>query len=247
MTDRKEIAAWAEEAYRKNPALPHVKNATNEMRSPYYFWWAFLRLSAEYAKAVEKGGEGCEVVYSAFGDVFRSPFRDWWENKGSRLFCYRLEQIVRVHDATAQSHTVLVNTDGQLVVSFPINGPLNRIWAEIKVLVEDKRAALGPLPSLDADTPLFKLLTSSSVRSHFCRLTTYEMISGGASRSQVAHYLQITQGAEEKDYLRQVDRWHAEAESIVRHVAAGHFPVLNDDPPSPPKAGGVALRRTKKL
>jgi hypothetical protein len=59
-------------------------------RSPYYWWWAYLKRNSEYIACCEKGGKGkLASLYADFGDVRGDEFRHWWgapNNKGAYLF-----------------------------------------------------------------------------------------------------------------------------------------------------------------
>jgi hypothetical protein len=61
-----------------------------QQRSPYYWWWAFLRRNADYIACCERGGVGeLAALYADFGDVRSDDFRSWWgapNNKGEYLF-----------------------------------------------------------------------------------------------------------------------------------------------------------------
>lgn len=55
------------------------KTVTN---SPYYWWFMFLRLNAEYKATCEAKGKGaCAELYKDFGDIFKVNFKDWWKAK----------------------------------------------------------------------------------------------------------------------------------------------------------------------
>ena len=59
-------------------------------RSPYYWWWAYLKRNSDYIACCERGGKGkLASLYADFGDVRRDEFRYWWgapSNKGAYLF-----------------------------------------------------------------------------------------------------------------------------------------------------------------
>lgn len=59
-------------------------------RSPYYWWWAYLRLSRDYWwVCVRKGvadDKRLREMYRDFGDVFSHSFRQWWRRRGQELF-----------------------------------------------------------------------------------------------------------------------------------------------------------------
>ncbi|QWD62818.1 hypothetical protein [Polynucleobacter sp. MWH-UH25E] len=48
-------------------------------RSPYYWWWQYLRRNEAYIKFCEKGGRGkLRKLYEDFGDVRDPDFGRWW-------------------------------------------------------------------------------------------------------------------------------------------------------------------------
>lgn len=61
-----------------------------QQRSPYYWWWAYLRRNQDYLDCCEKSGEGpLAGLYADFGDVRSDSFRAWWGGKlqrGAMLF-----------------------------------------------------------------------------------------------------------------------------------------------------------------
>ncbi len=53
------------------------KSLTYQQRSPYYWWWAFLRLNEDYVKCCELGGKGkLANLYKDFGDVRSDDFKE---------------------------------------------------------------------------------------------------------------------------------------------------------------------------
>ena len=60
-------------------------------RSPYYWWWAYLRLSKDYWWACQRNGilvedQRLRSMYRDFGKVYEMTFEDWWDRRGVRLF-----------------------------------------------------------------------------------------------------------------------------------------------------------------
>lgn len=54
--------------------------------SPYYWWFMFLRLNADYKATCKANGKGkCTDLYEDFGDVYKVNFKDWW-NARAHLF-----------------------------------------------------------------------------------------------------------------------------------------------------------------
>lgn len=59
-------------------------------RSPYYWWWAYLRRNQAYLAVCENNGVGdLADLYAEFGDVRSDDFRSWWggsKQRGAYLF-----------------------------------------------------------------------------------------------------------------------------------------------------------------
>ena len=76
----------------KHPTFGTKNNRKNigfQKRSPYYWWWQYLRRNKNYLECCERGGKGkLAKLYKDFGDVRDDDFRVWWmkEQRGARLF-----------------------------------------------------------------------------------------------------------------------------------------------------------------
>ena len=61
-----------------------------QQRSPYYWWWAYLRRNADYLACCANGGIGTlSKLYADFGDVRDDDFPSWWgrsRQRGAELF-----------------------------------------------------------------------------------------------------------------------------------------------------------------
>jgi hypothetical protein len=60
-----------------------------QQRSPFYWWWAYLRQNEAYLKCCAAGGIGkYAALYADFGDVRSEDFKRWWSSnqRGARLF-----------------------------------------------------------------------------------------------------------------------------------------------------------------
>lgn len=70
---------------KQKPSAIHL-----QQRSPYYWWWAYLRRNESYLECCEREGQGEHSdLYSDFGDVRSDDFRSWWgapQNRGAYLF-----------------------------------------------------------------------------------------------------------------------------------------------------------------
>ena len=62
---------------------------TYQKRSPYYWWWAYLRRNEAYLQYCADGGTGAlAALYADFGDVRDPDFHKWWTTgqRGAYLF-----------------------------------------------------------------------------------------------------------------------------------------------------------------
>ena len=60
-----------------------------QQRSPYFWYWQYLRRNADYIACCKKGGKGkLAALYADFGDIREDNFHKWWtENqRGATLF-----------------------------------------------------------------------------------------------------------------------------------------------------------------
>ncbi len=52
------------------------------VNSPYYWWFMFLRLNADYQATCKANGKGkLSSLYKDFGDIYEVNFKEWWTNK----------------------------------------------------------------------------------------------------------------------------------------------------------------------
>lgn len=84
------------------PAAKHLME-----RSPYYWWWAYLKRNEDYLACCDAGGTGeLAWLYEDFDDVRSDDFRSWWGGslqRGAKLFAekpveVRLEQLSSKND-----------------------------------------------------------------------------------------------------------------------------------------------------
>lgn len=72
------------------------RSATYLERSPFYWWWQYLRRNKRYIGCCERNGKGqLSKLYADFGDVRRDDFKAWWKgdnNRGARLFAEQIAE-----------------------------------------------------------------------------------------------------------------------------------------------------------
>ena len=64
------------------------------IRSPYYWWWAFLRLSKDYWWVCQRrgavGDSRLKAMYRDFGNVYELTFEEWFLRRGKNLLSEEL-------------------------------------------------------------------------------------------------------------------------------------------------------------
>ena len=67
---------------RSRKPFDELKPPDTVTNSPYYWWFMFLRLNADYKATCEANGVGkCADLYKDFGDVHSVNFKQWWTDK----------------------------------------------------------------------------------------------------------------------------------------------------------------------
>lgn len=69
----------------------HKRTSTKELeKSPYYWYWAYMKRNKEYIKCCDNNGKGkLAKLYKDFGDIRSDDFAEWWggkNQKGGYLF-----------------------------------------------------------------------------------------------------------------------------------------------------------------
>ena len=117
------------------------KSPTYQQRSPYYWWWAFLRLNEDYLKCCELGGKGkLANLYKDFGDVRSDNFKEWWKDKGVELFAEKpLPQSLT--KLTTKAEWDETWGDSVMVVAVPLSMSKRYIYSRFITLVKKNHTA----------------------------------------------------------------------------------------------------------
>lgn len=95
--------------------------------SPYYWWFMFLRLNAEYKATCEANGKGkCAELYKDLGDVYSVNFKQWWTDK-AHLFS---EPKKGYKMLVAKNSSEIAPFDDPAVLNLVV--PLNRSQRSLK-------------------------------------------------------------------------------------------------------------------
>lgn len=200
-------------------------------RSVFYYWWEFLRENDAYMATCANGGFGeMAQLYEAFGDVRGDDFLEWWRSPGCRLFCEPLERLVRVHDVDPSGRVAITNAADQMVVTFPTDGDIKRILAEVKVRVQraqqqfqqlgDFSSARFPVERNPVLSALHKRLRVWQIRKQNPDLPFHRVAQEAG--------LKFSYDADNPTQRGIVAlRYHKEASFLVEYVGKGRFPVYN--------------------
>ena len=231
---------------RKTAPLP----LKEQERSPYYWWWAYLRRSEAYIKCCEKGGKGpLAKLYADFGDVREDDFRKWWTtgDHGAKLFAEQRQAVKfgQLKDA-AEWHPDWT-TDRALVIAIPLNMNKRLIKAGVSKLLDQKittRRGRKALRDTDSSAK-YPLARNYSSRNLGKALEVYDLWIKRKDNPEkkvklweigVATNLNTLKNATDKDpYVREgvrsslnaaVNRYAKEAKKHLLGVEKGIFPSV---------------------
>lgn len=200
-------------------------------RSVYYFWWAYLRENEGYMECCDHGGAGpFAKLYRDFGDIRDHDFMRWWDGKGRFLFCEPLERMVRAHQPDQSGVLAIERATGHLVVSFPVDGNLDRIMDEIRQLVGRERADVTLETNwAQARYPVATKPVLSSLHTHL-RIWRLRRDNPDVTLDRIAELSELTftpktDNPEQRSII--VRRYIRKAQSAIEYVGRGIFPVLD--------------------
>lgn len=231
------------------PKRPHDDYERYERSD--YFWWAYLRENVGYMECCDHGGAGpFAQLYRDFGDIRNPDFMRWWDNKGRFLFCEPLERMVRAHQPDQSGVLTLERATGHLVVSFPIDGDLDRIGDEIRELVVRERTGISVETNwAQARYPVATKPVLSSLHKHL-KVWRLRRDHPKATLDKLAELSKFTfspktDNPEQRSIIMR--RYIRKARCAIEFVGRGIFPVLDPkqlQPPSP-KVGVISLSRPR--
>lgn len=244
----------------QRPASLHL-----QQRSPYYWWWAYLKRNSDYIDCCNRGGAGkLARLYRDFGDVRSDDFRDWWlgdYERGPRLFAeepfdLRLK-VVTIKDLFNQDWA-----DNEKVAFFAVNMTIGRRKLQqlfAAALARHHTGRRGRVAVGDtASTAKYSLYRNVSQHNLRSMLETYDAWLENAALPTAQRVPQWAIGesirlvanamprprdtaaertAKHSVMSTAVSRYIKQAKAIIANVAAGEFP----NSVSPPET--VAARK----
>ena len=232
---------------RKTAPLP----LKEQERSPYYWWWAYLRRSEAYLKCCEKGGKGpLAKLYADFGDVREDDFRKWWTtgDHGAQLFAEQRQSVKfgQLKDA-AEWHPDWT-TDRALIIAIPLNMSKRLIKTGVSKLLDSHiQSRRGRKALRDAESsalyPLARNYTAQNLKTALAVYDLWHM--GKFNPEEKLYYWEIgvkvglnrlsVKDAKSSDKHARYEarnrlnatvlRYVKEAQKIIKGIEQGEFPA----------------------
>ena len=218
-----------------------------QQRSPYYWWWEFLRRNDDYVACCASGGTGdLAELYADFGVVSNDNFKEWWTERGFRLFAEKSKPVKLAELNTPSDWDSSWTKDSVMVVVVPLDIPKRNLQGFFAHLLKARhsgkrgRKALSDTNASNARYPLHRNVSIHTLR---IQLAVYDaVLAARASEkkitlAQIGERLKLmpkpnkrTEGevldaARRRSVLAStVSRHFKDAQRIVANTAKGQFP-----------------------
>jgi hypothetical protein len=242
-----------------SPRFGRVNNrlsVAHQQRSPYYWYWAYLRRNENYLACCANGGTGeLAALYEDFGDVREDNFHKWWteHQRGATLFGEQPLSVKFGELATAQDWQAHWAKDSVMVLAVPLamsKRGLKGLFA--KVLDTRHTGNKSGRPSMatlqTVSTAKYKLERNYTVGNLMTALAVYDLWTENQTRPtserltlwQIGKALNINRTAvkdaesnNNADRLTgrnvlgaTVSRYVKQARTMIDNAAKGKFPSL---------------------
>jgi hypothetical protein len=105
------------------------------IRSPYYWWWAFLRLSKDYWWVCQRRGAVGDLrlkgMYRDFGNVYELTFEEWFLRRGKNLLSEELA-LPAVRKLSPTNLELSRPSGRHLILEIPLNMTEKSIISQIR-------------------------------------------------------------------------------------------------------------------
>lgn len=225
---------------------------TYQKRSPYYWWWAYLRRSDAYLKCCEEGGSGdLANLYADFGDVRGEDFHKWWttEQRGASLFAeQKLE--ARFGELTSPDQwDPAWSSEDVMIVAVPLRESNRRLKGKFAKLLDSRLQRSRGRPALAkvTQTARYPLARNYTVQNLERALEAYDLWLQNQAKPKSERMTLWEIGVQmrfNRDAIRQaqsktsaerllgrnmlgahVKRYVTQAQNIIKHTEQGVFPV----------------------
>jgi len=241
------------------PRFGRVNNRLSvgyQQRSPYYWYWQYLRRNADYIACCERGGKGkLAKLYSDFGDVREDNFHKWWtENqRGAMLFAEQPLSVQFGELGAASEWQPHWDSETVMVVAVPLTMSKRSLKGAFAKLLDSRHAGnKSGRPSLatlkEASTAKYKLERNYTISNLQTTLVVYDLwvenqdkpASEKLTLWQIGKALNINRAAikdAESEHTADrlvgrnvlgatVSRYVKQAKAMIENAALGRFPLL---------------------
>ena len=151
-----------------------------QQRSPYYWWWAYLRRNEDYLKTCELGGRGrFEAIYSDFGDVRDDDFRKWWreDDRGARLFGERPLEVRFQELESPDQWGSEWNKSEVMVIAVPLRVAKRQLKGLFNMLLDNRHTGTRGRPKISKinSSANYKLAQNYTIRQLDLALTVFDL------------------------------------------------------------------------
>ena len=238
------------------PTFGTAKNRKSEAfqkRSPYYWWWAYLKRNNDYLDCCKTEGQGrLADLYKDFGDVREKEFRVWWQEdqRGSKLFGeQRLE--IKFHELESPMNWgESWSKEKVLVAVFPLSVSKRRLMGNVRRLLDERHTGKQGRPALakSLSTARYKLSRNYTAANLETALNVYDLWVANNAKLKAEQIKQWEIGVELKlnkqaikdaySSLKQdraigrnllgamVKRYLTQAQKTIKSLELGIFPVI---------------------
>jgi hypothetical protein len=227
-----------------------------QQRSPYYWWWQYLRRNADYIAYCEKGGKGkLAALYADFGDIREDNFHKWWtENqRGAELFAEQPLAVKFGELSTTADWQPHWDKNAVMVVAVPLSMSKRALKGAFARMLESRHTGKkSGRPSMaklkEVSTARYKLEHNYTVSGLLTALAVYDLWVENQTKPkaerltlwEIGKALNINKPAirdagssSNSDRLMgrnvlaaTVSRYVKQARVMIENTAAGKFPLM---------------------
>lgn len=143
-------------------------------RSPYYWWWEYLRRSEKYKTTCKSNGTtGLKSLYRDFGNIYRSTFKEWWSqgDRGAMLFANASpDDLVVLLDPG----TKVPKDNSLLTVKIPLALPRKHIEDKLRKILDKHHQGRRGVRYTGGTTAQYRISKSVNLAALETRLKIYD-------------------------------------------------------------------------
>ena len=227
-----------------------------QQRSPYYWYWQYLRRNADYIACCEMGGKGkLAELYADFGDIREDNFHKWWTEKerGATLFAEQPLTVKFGELKQADEWQQHWDSGAVMVVAVPLSMSKRALKGAFAQLLDNRHTgSKSGRPSLailkTVSTARYKLEHNYTISGLLTTLAVYDLWVENQTKPkaeklalwEIGRALNINKKAitraESKLAYERLDgrnvlgatvsRYVKQAKVMIENTAKGKFPVL---------------------